>query len=49
MKNYLFIVSDFLSGKPMYPAISRVLNVLFSASIASYLFEFFLISLVRYF
>ncbi len=41
MKNYLFVVSDFLSGKPVYPVISRILHVLFSASIASFLFEKF--------
>jgi len=41
MKEFLFPIGDYLKGRPIYPVIRRILNVLFSVSIASFLFEKF--------
>lgn len=41
MNQFFFLVGDYLKGKSVYPSIRRVLNLLFSISITSFLFESF--------
>lgn len=41
MNQYLFFIGDYLKGKPVYPTFRRVLNLLFSISLTSFLFEKF--------
>lgn len=41
MNEYFFVVGDYLKGKPVYPVIRRFLNLLFSTSLTSFLFENF--------
>ncbi len=41
MNEYFFVVGDYLKGKPVYPVIRRFLNLLFSISLTSFLFEKF--------
>lgn len=41
MNEYLFVVGDYLKGKPTYPVIRRLLNLLFSISLTSFLFKIF--------
>lgn len=41
MSEYFFIIGDYLKGKPVYPVIRRFLNLLFSTSLTSFLFEKF--------
>jgi hypothetical protein len=39
MKEFTFLFVDWLQGKPIYPAIRRMLNFMFNASITSYFYE----------
>lgn len=41
MNSFFFVIGDYLKGKSVYQPISRILNLLFSLSIASFLFEKF--------
>lgn len=41
MADYFFVVGDYLNGKPVYPVIRRILNLLFSISLTSFLFKKF--------
>lgn len=41
MVQYFFFVGDYLKGKPVYPVVRRILNLLFSISLSSFLFEKF--------
>ncbi len=41
MNEYLFFIGDYLKGKPVYPVLRRTLNILFSVSLTSFLFEKF--------
>jgi len=41
MDKYFFFIGDYLRGKPVYQPLSRILNLLFSISISSFLFEKF--------
>lgn len=41
MDKFFFIITDYVNGKVIYPPIRRILNFLFSISIASFIFEKF--------
>lgn len=41
MNQYLFFIGDYLKGKPIYPVARRILSLLFSISLSSFLFEKF--------
>jgi hypothetical protein len=41
MNEIFIIVGDYLKGKSVYPALRRMLNLLFDISIASYVYEKF--------